>query len=135
MRSGEYYEKCKDCYRSRGRKYYQDNRERQLKLAKKRKQNYIEARKEFLGEIKNKPCFDCGKKYPSWIMDFDHRNGKDKIGSVSFLAFRKLAKFDKIKDEIKKCDLVCANCHRDRTYRRLQKIISAEIANEVKAPL
>lgn len=135
LRAGEYYEKCKDCYKIRGRSYYHQNRERQLGLAKKRKQKYIEERKNFLGKIKNKPCFDCGKKYPTWIMDFDHRNGRDKIESVSFLTFRKLVKFDKIREEMAKCDLVCANCHRDRTYKRLQKAISAEIANEVKAPL
>ena len=135
LRAGEYYEKCKDCYKDRGRRYYQDNSERQLELAKRRKLKYIEERKKFLGEIKDKPCFDCGKKYPTWIMDFDHRDGRGKIGSVSFLTFRKLVKFDKIREEIEKCDLVCANCHRDRTYKRLQKAISAEIANEVKAPL
>ncbi|OGH24954.1 MAG: hypothetical protein A3B47_02535 [Candidatus Levybacteria bacterium RIFCSPLOWO2_01_FULL_39_24] len=122
LRAGEYYEKCKDCYKIRGKNYYHQNRERQLYLAKKRKLKYIVERKEFLGKIKNKPCFDCGKKYPAWVMDFDHRDGKKKVASISFLTFRKLVKFDKIKEEIAKCDLVCANCHRDRTYRRLQKI-------------
>lgn len=121
LRSGEYYEKCKDCYRIRGRNYYNDNRERQLALAKKRKLKYIEERKIFLEKIKDKPCLDCGKKYPAWVMDFDHRNGHEKTASISFLAFRKLANFDKIRDEIAKCDLVCSNCHRERTYKRLQK--------------
>lgn len=135
LRTGEYYEKCKECYKNRGRIYYHQNRKRQLELAKKRKQKYIKERKEFLDNIKNKPCFDCGKKYPAWIMDFDHRDGRSKIATISFLVFRKLVKFDKIKEEIAKCDLVCSNCHRGRTYRRLQEAISAEIANEVKAPL
>ncbi len=121
LRAGEYYEKCKNCYKVRGRKYYHENREKQLGLAKERKQRYIKERKEFLDKIKNKPCFDCGKKYPTWVMDFDHRNEQEKIASISFLAFRKLVNFDKIKEEIEKCDLVCANCHRGRTYKRLQK--------------
>ena len=68
-------------------------------------------------------------------MDFDHKDGKIKIASVSKLAFRKLANFKKLKEEIKKCDLVCSNCHRQRTYSRLHKTISAEVANVVKAPL
>jgi len=92
-----------------------------LGLAKKRKLKYIEERKIFLEKIKNKPCLDCGKKYPAWVMDFDHRNGQEKVASVSFLTFRKLANFDKIRKEIAKCDLVCSNCHRERTYKRLQK--------------
>jgi hypothetical protein len=123
LRAGEYYEKCKNCYKIRGRKYYHNNRERQLGLAKKRKLKYIIERKKFLEKIKDKPCLDCGKKYPTWVMDFDHRDGKEKIASISFLTFRKLVNFDKIKEEIAKCDLVCANCHRDRTYKRLQKEI------------
>ena len=41
--------------------------------------------------------------------------------------------FNSILKEIEKCDLVCANCHRQRTHDRLVKL--AEIANEVKAPL
>lgn len=121
QRAGEYYEKCIECYKSRGRDYYHKNRERQLQLAKNRKQKYTEERKEYLAEIKNKPCMDCGKIYPPWVMDFDHRDAKLKIGSVSYLAFRKMLKFDKIREEIEKCDLVCANCHRERTYQRLQK--------------
>lgn len=134
-RAGESYEKCIDCYKSRGRDYYHKNRERQLQLAKNRKQKYIEERKVVLSQLKNKPCSDCGKIYPPWVMDFDHRDGKTKIGSVSYLVFRKLSKFDKIQEEIEKCDLVCANCHRERTYQRFQNNKSAEIANEVKAPL
>lgn len=134
LRAGEYYERCKDCFKIRGRKYYQQNKIRQLPLAKKRKQKYLDERKEILTKLKNKPCADCNKFYPPWVMDFDHRDGKTKLGSVSFLTFRKLLKFDKILEEIEKCDLVCANCHRERTHRRLQEK-SAEIANEVKAPL
>lgn len=121
IRSGEYYEKCKDCYKSRGRNYYHANRERQLNLAKERKQRYIEERRTLLEKLKNKPCDDCGIIYPPWVMDYDHRDGKTKIGNVSFLVFRKLVNFDKIQEEIEKCDLVCANCHRERTYKRIQE--------------
>ncbi len=133
LRVGEYYESCKDCYKSRGRNYYHQNREKQLDLAKKRKLRYIEERKKFLEKIKNKACSDCGEKYPAWVMDFDHRDGQIKVSSVSKLAFRKISSFEKIKEEIEKCDLVCANCHRQRTYKRLQKQRSAEVANVVKA--
>ncbi len=118
-RSGQHYEKCKDCYKTRGRDYYSKHREKQLGLAKKRKQGYILERKKFFEEIKNKPCADCGKIYPPWVMDFDHRDKKLKLGNVSKLALRKFWSIERIKEEIKKCDLVCANCHRERTYRRL----------------
>ncbi|MDD5147313.1 MAG: hypothetical protein PHV63_02045 [Candidatus Daviesbacteria bacterium] len=119
--------------RKRGRSYYYDNHDRQLCLAKLRKQRYIEERKIWLNEIKNKPCADCGKIYPPWVMDFDHRDGELKVGSISFLAIHNTSNFEKIKNEMEKCDLVCANCHRQRTHVRLSK--TAEVANMVKAPL
>lgn len=132
-RTGEYYEKCKECMKTRGRTYYHQNRERQYALALKRKERYRAERKKWLEIIKNKPCEDCGKMYPSWIMDFDHRDGEIKIRSISWMAFHDTSNFEKIKDEMRKCDLVCSNCHRQRTHDRLVK--SAEVANVVKAPL
>ncbi len=105
--------------KSRGKNYYHQNREKQLELVKIRKERYIEERKKFLEEVKNKPCLDCGKKYPAWVMDFDHRDGELKLGNVSKLALRKFWSISRILEEIEKCDLVCANCHRERTYRRL----------------
>lgn len=118
-RTGEYYEKCKNCMKERGRKYYHDNHERQLRLAKLRKQRYIEERKVWLTKVKNKPCTDCGKIYPPWVMDFDHKEGSLKIGSISYLAIHDTSNFEKLKIEIEKCELVCSNCHRQRTHNRL----------------
>ncbi|MEK7551144.1 MAG: hypothetical protein AAB532_00915 [Patescibacteria group bacterium] len=135
QRVGEYYEKCSNCMKTRGRSYYHLNKSRQLPLAKIRKLRYIQQRKKLLEEIKNRPCMDCGKRFPPWVMDFDHRNSQEKIASISRLTFWKMANFEKVKKEIEKCDLVCANCHRQRTYNRWQEKIQAEVANVVKAPL
>lgn len=132
-RAGKYYEKCKKCFLLRGRDYYHKNQSRQLELAKLRKQKYIKARMEFLAELKNKGCIDCGKIYPPYVMDFDHRDGTIKISSISNLAIHKTSNLEKIKAEIAKCDLVCANCHRIRTYDRLHKQTVAAVAKMVKA--
>jgi len=63
-----------------------------------------------------KPCMDCKQLLNPWQMDFDHRNAKTKLNSVSQMK-------DKSKTlilaEIAKCDLICSNCHRNRTWRRL----------------
>ena len=99
----------------RGRKYYQDNRERQLPLAIKRTHESRLLKRNFLDKLKDKPCADCGKKYPPYVMDFDHRERNDKISEIAHMAGRNWS-FEKIKKEIEKCDLVCANCHRIRTY-------------------
>lgn len=82
-RAGKYYEKCKDCMKLRGRSYYHRNRERQLKLAILRRNKSRDEMRIYLSEIKNIPCADCGKSYPSYVMDFDHREGTMKEHDIS----------------------------------------------------
>jgi hypothetical protein len=53
-------------------------------------------------------------------MQFDHVRG-EKLGDVSALI--RTAPHAVVLAEIEKCDLVCANCHADRTYRRAQPTI------------
>ncbi len=120
-RKGKYYQTCKNCYKLRGRQYYFNNHDRQLKLAKNRKKLYQNQRKEWLSAIKSKPCQDCGQCYPPYVMDFDHRDSDTKIASISLMSIRNTSSFEKIKLEIEKCDLVCANCHRQRTHDRILK--------------
>src|ERR1035437_547863 len=64
-------------------------------------------------------CMDCGlmSPYPQ-IYDFDHRPGVDKVANVSRLF---LANMNVLIAEIAKCDVVCANCHRIRTFTRKQR--------------
>ena len=65
--------------------------------------------------LKNKPCMDCGGWFNTWQMDFDHRDRtakRDTIGNLRSCSKRIIL------EEMKKCDLVCANCHRDRTHKR-----------------
>jgi hypothetical protein len=134
-RVGEYYEKCKNCMKLRGRSYYYLTRERQLELVKIRRKNYVEERKKYINKTKNKPCVDCGKIYPPWVMDFDHREGTLKLSSIGGIHSGRLWSFEKIDEEIAKCELVCANCHRQRTHDRLERRKLAEVANVVKASL
>lgn len=67
-----------------------------------------------VNEAKNKPCVDCGIKYPPYVMDFDHLSDKEfSIGAVKYsLSMKRLT------EEISKCEVVCSNCHRERTHSR-----------------
>lgn len=62
---------------------------------------------------KNVPCHDCGQRYPLYIMEFDHRDPTRKLFSLSQANGYKR---DRVLTEIQKCDVVCANCHRERTW-------------------
>jgi hypothetical protein len=52
-------------------------------------------------------------------MDFDHRDPSAKGYTVSRMLLR--ASTEEILREAAKCDVVCANCHRMRTYLRRER--------------
>lgn len=67
--------------------------------------------------FKNQPCADCNQWYPPCVMDFDHVRGV-KEAEIADLV-QKATTVDKLILEIMKCEVVCANCHRIRTCKRL----------------
>lgn len=90
--------------------WYQRNREKVIaKSAAKRRRNYM-----WLCSQKDKPCADCGVEYHPFVMEFHHRDPSTKLDTVGNLIQK--ASRQRVIDEIEKCDLLCANCHRVRTY-------------------
>jgi hypothetical protein len=57
---------------------------------------------------------DCGGTFRYWQMDFDHL--RDKSFNIGESA--RVKELEQVKKEIEKCELVCANCHRTRTFNR-----------------
>ena len=69
--------------------------------------------------MKSGGCEECGwfdEKYLQ-VLHFDHVNGSTKDHNISDLVRHGRA-LDIIMDEIKKCRLICGNCHRKRTLRQ-----------------
>jgi hypothetical protein len=73
---------------------------------------------DLLDHLRNRPCLDCGGVFPPCAMDFDHRVPAAKRFVVSRMRAR--ATIEEILAEVAKCDIVCGNCHRLRTHRRLE---------------
>lgn len=93
-------------------------------------------RRDELGEIvrkaKEAPCKDCGVQYPYYVMHFDHVQPETKLFNIAQWGDLLPSK-ERLLEEIAKCELVCANCHAERTWQRdkvLQKRRGA--ANEAK---
>jgi hypothetical protein len=63
-----------------------------------------------------KGCFDCGKDFPHYVLEFDHKPEFEKTDGV--YRVMKTLGIDKAWEEVAKCDVVCANCHKVRTYER-----------------
>ncbi len=96
------------------RKHYRANRQYYIDKAYRKR----DAVRQWVYELKNKtPCTDCKVQYPYYVTDFDHVAAKgDKSNIVSKLINN--GGFKKVQEEIAKCELVCANCHRIRTFQR-----------------
>jgi hypothetical protein len=106
---------CKQCQRKYGKAHYQANRSAYIRKARLRnaEQNRINA--EFLiAYLRGHPCVDCGET-DIVVLEFDHL--RDKVMDVSVLS-REGYSLERIKHEIAKCEVVCANCHKRRTAQR-----------------
>jgi hypothetical protein len=94
------------------REHYRRNKAKYCARANERRQRLrVEVQK-----LKEKPCTDCKQAFPYYVMDFDHRPGTVKLYEPNELALRCGRKV--LEAELAKCDLVCSNCHRIRTYKR-----------------
>lgn len=100
----------RDKYLAYQRKYHEANKNLYKQADLRRYRN----RRALMNKLKSKPCFDCGIQYMPWIMQFDHREPSIKEIALSNLNISE----QRMLKEIEKCDLVCANCHCERTHQQ-----------------
>lgn len=106
---------ARDCQRRYKAKKWQDPEYRE-RMREYRKGWYGKI-KQFLAEEKlRQGCVDCGYKEHAVALDFDHVDG-DKTINVSKIRSMKVAI-----EEIKKCVVRCANCHRVVSQERLEGV-------------
>lgn len=114
--------------RAYGREHYKQNKDLYKERAKESNKKARAKRVRLIRELKEStPCTDCGVSYPYWVMDFDHL--EDKEANIGRLASNGSMK--KLVAEIEKCEIVCANCHRDRTHARLLEPVDKTGSNPV----
>ena len=110
--------KCRSCQRAYHRLYYQRNRSRFIAKNRRNKNRQRKRLRAILWGFKQRPCQDCGDNFHPWVMELDHREGTIKAAAVANLVSKGCTDA-RLLEEIDKCDVVCANCHRMRTYRRM----------------
>jgi hypothetical protein len=110
-------EKRKAYHKDYHKSYYERNKEGYTV----RKKAALARNKALTDSIKSTtPCTDCGISYPPFVMDFDHIRDKDR--DVSLLV-QAPASLKRLQAEIDKCEVVCANCHRMRTFTRAINLV------------
>jgi hypothetical protein len=111
-----------------GREHYAANRQRYIVLEAKRKRARAEKRMLYLlAYFELHPCVDCGETDPL-VLEFDHV--RDKFFDIG--AGLPDRNWQTILKEIAKCEVVCANCHRRRTAKRLgtvRSLLAADARN------
>ena len=122
-RATDYQPYCRNCQQEYRREHYRKNRAKYLAKVKDRKAQLL----RILRRAKDKPCADCGVKYPYYVMDLDHRQGECKLGNFAAVIRWGALTENSLRLEIAKCEVVCANCHRMRTHRRNQYGTGARI--------
>jgi hypothetical protein len=106
-------DRCRDCCKQ----WYVENRVPHMATALARKRRIRAEYRVLMGEyLQAHPCVDCDED-DIRVLEFDHPPGVEKVDDVAAMMARQFP-WQKILDEIGKCDVCCANCHRKRTAER-----------------
>src|SRR5258708_18716593 len=129
---------CKSCSREYIRDHYLRNVAYYVcKAVARNRLRHHEAADRVLAYLCEHPCVDCLESDPV-VLDFDHLVPSEKRSNVGTMVKDGLG-WDNIRNEIAKCAVRCANCHRRRTARqfgwyRLGAIALAPVAQLDRAP-
>lgn len=103
---------CKNCKKEFDRLNHIQNREAQLERNRKnreKRQNFV------LNYLVDHPCVICGESDPI-VLDFDHIERASKTNNICDMV-RNVRSEKSIIEEIQKCQVLCANCHRRKTAK------------------
>lgn len=109
-------EKRKEYQKKAHAEWYKKNKHKVQLKQKERRQKINEW---YQNQKKNLCCIICGESHPACLV-FHHRDKQKKEANI-FSLVHGGASLQRIKNEIKKCDILCANCHRKHHYEERGK--------------
>lgn len=104
---------CKDCKNKSIEEYRKNDAGYHKRKSAKQRERRVSTRQKIWNFLKDHPCVDCGETNPI-VLDFDHQ--RDKLFNIGD-AVRRGFGWHAISEEIKKCLVRCANCHRIKTAK------------------
>lgn len=108
--TGRLQSSCRKCQQAYRKSHYEANHQKYRDKAIRLKEKY---KVEFYTWLQTQQCVDCGND-DFRVLEFDHLRDKEfNIGEM--VGLRTLAG---LQDEIAKCEIVCANCHKIRSADR-----------------
>ena len=107
---------CRECMRNYLKNHYYNNVTYYVEKAERQEQKYRrETYQKIFAYLTEHPCVDCGENDPL-VLEFDHMIREDKLAEVSTLISHQRP-WRIVFNEIQKCQVRCANCHRRKTAR------------------
>lgn len=105
--------KDKEKQKEHARKHYLANKEKMKERAKEWTKKQIAKNKEYIRNfLLDHPCVNCGND-DIRVLEFDHM--RDKVADISYATFAGWST-ERLQEEIDKCQIRCANCHRIKTF-------------------
>ncbi len=105
--------RCKYCQSINSKKHYNQNKQSYFERTRTREVLTTEDnRKKLIEYFSCHPCVDCGQT-DIRVLDFDHVRGKKSNDISKMMAIG--CSWSTIENEIAKCEVRCANCHRIKT--------------------
>ena len=98
--------RCRECQSELSKAHYHRNREAYTKSGHAFRSKRLFKVNKYKSE---KGCHFCGETEPV-VLDFHHKDSKEKDATISFLLRRSTMEI--LWKEVKKCEVVCGNCHR-----------------------
>ncbi len=106
---------CRECQKAQKSDWYARNSDTHKANVYQNRTRTSNGVREFLYEfLSTHPCVICGET-DIRVLEFDHVRGQKRaaIGTLLKNGFSIAV----IQEEIDKCDVVCANCHKRKTYK------------------
>jgi len=107
---------CKTCNNEYHKAYYRKDKVNYKKKVLSRKLELRKIIRTFLIEYAKNGCSECNEK-DFRCLDFDHLDPKKKKYEISQMVNEGYS-VQKVKAELKKCRIICSNCHRKHTAKQ-----------------
>lgn len=104
---------CRTCNSKHNKKHYEKNKEKIKQRTRDRVKRIKPLAQQIILQCLKTGCIDCGEK-DIVVLEFDHQGDKKyEIARMIHEAYS----LDKLEEEINKCEIRCANCHRRKTAK------------------
>ena len=111
----------KEYHREYHKGWYQRHKEQVIERRKRRQQEILTWFRRYKSTLY---CTDCGISHPA-VLQFHHRDRSEKSFAIANVVARATS-LKQITNELKKCDVLCVNCHAKRHWREMHESDSWE---------